>query len=75
MRGKWERKKPNWWQYRLAGSSRPFADVLQHREDGSSDSLWDALPTGRMIPLVEGVSLDEARAAVERHARQQADRE
>jgi len=28
-----------------------------------------------MIPLVEGVSLDEARAAVERHARQQADRE
>jgi len=65
--------KAELWHDRLTGSSHPFADVVRHREDGPSGSLWDALPTGGMISLAEGVSLEEARAAVERHAGRQTD--
>ncbi len=72
--GEWVRKKPFWWQYRLReGQERPYADILRQRQDGPGRALWDALPTGGigMAPLVEGVSLEEAKAAVEQHAAQQ----
>jgi len=72
MTGEWGRKKPFWWQYRLDGQEQPSADVLRQRQDGPGGALWDALPTGRigMTPLVEGVSLEEAKAVVEQHAAQ-----
>lgn len=70
MPDKWVRKRPHWWQYYLVDQERPFADVLRHREDGPEGALWDALPTGSFAPLVECVTLDEAKAAVERQALQ-----
>jgi len=71
--GEWVRKKPSWWQYRQDGQERPSADVLRQRQDGPGGALWDALPTGGigMTPLVEGVSLEKAKAVVEQHAAQQ----
>jgi len=68
--GTWERKKRYWWVYHEAGHEAPFADVLRQREDGPNGALWDALPAGGigLTPLVEGVALDEAKAAVEREA-------
>jgi len=73
MTGEWVRKKPSWWQYRQDGQERPFADVLRPRQDGPGRALWDTLPTGGigMTPLVEGVSLEGAKAAVEQYAAQQ----
>ena len=70
MTGEWERKKPHWWLYRVAGQEQPYAAVLRQREDGPKGPLWDALPIAGvgMAPLAEGVSLDEAKAAVERNA-------
>lgn len=71
--GEWARKKPHWWQYRLDGQTQPCADVLRRRENGLNVALWDALPMGGigMTPLVEGVLLEQAKAAVERHASRQ----
>ncbi len=72
MTGEWVRKKSSWWPYWRDGQERPSADVLRQREDGPNGALWDALPTGGigMVPLVEGVSLEEATAVVEQHATQ-----
>lgn len=66
MTGEWVRKRPYWWQYFVAGAdgAHHVADVLQQRE-GLGGGLWDALPTGSLAPLVEDVSLEEAKAAVE----------
>jgi len=68
--GEWECKTAYWWVYRVAGheGQGPFADVLCQREDGPNGPLWDAIPTPGMQPLVEGVTLNEAKAAVEREA-------
>ena len=76
MTGEWVRKTSTWWQYRLDGQERPSADVLRQRKDRPGRARWDALPTGGigMAPLVEGVSLEEAKATVERHAHLHANR-
>ncbi len=72
MTGEWVRKTSSWWQYRRDGQERPSTDVLRQRQDGLNGALWDALPTGGigMTPLVEGVSLEEAKAAIEQRAAQ-----
>ncbi len=76
MRGEWERKSDTVWAYRLAGAARPYGSVVQYRDTSRSYGDWDALVTaGRLdddTPIAEGVSFDEARAALERHAQQHA---
>jgi len=75
--GEWERKAPNWWTYYRFGRPRPYGNVVCHRGDGPADAAWDALvtagPTDDETAIAEGVSLDEARAALEQHAAQHAD--
>ena len=66
--GEWERKTPDWWQYRLTGAARPFADVLRQRADGPDGARWDALLGSGMRALAEGVSLEAAKTAVEHYA-------
>jgi len=78
MRGKWERKSDTLWTYRIAGTARPYGYVVQYRDAGRSDADWDATVTaGRLDDeqtVAERVSFDEAKAAIERHAQQHADR-
>lgn len=78
MRGEWERKAPNWLTYYRLGRPRPYGNVVCHREDGPADATWDAIVTGEAVgdegdetAIVAGVSLDEARAALEHHATRQ----
>ncbi len=77
MRGRWERKSPALWTYRLAGSTRPYGYVGQYKGSGRSDADWDATVTAERldddVTIAEGVSFDKARAALEQHAQQQAD--
>jgi len=72
MRGEWERKSDTVWTYRLAGAARPYGYVGQYKDTSRSYGDWDALVTaGRLADdttIAEGVSFDEARAALERHA-------
>jgi len=78
MRGEWERKSDTVWTYRLAGAARPYGSVVQYKDTARSYGDWDAtVRAGRLADdttIAEGVSFDEARAALERHAQQQADR-
>jgi hypothetical protein len=78
MTGEWECKAPNWWTYYRLGRPRPYGTVVCHREDGPTEARWDALvtagPADDETAIAEGVSLDEARAALEQHAAQHADR-
>jgi hypothetical protein len=78
MMGEWERKSDTVWTYRLAGAARPYGSVVQYKDTARSYGDWDATVTaGRLDDdrtIAEGVSFDEARAALERHAQQQADR-
>jgi len=80
--GEWECKAPNWWTYYRLGRPRPYGNVVCHREDGPADAAWDALVTagpseeatgdeGDETTIVAGVSLNEARAAMEHHAARQ----
>ena len=77
MRGSWERKSPTLWTYRLVGATRPYGYVGQYRDAGRSDDDWDATVTAHRldddVTIAEGVSFDEARAALEQHAQQHAD--
>ncbi len=73
--GEWECKAPNWWTYYRLGRPRPYGNVVCHRGDGPADAAWDALVTGEApgdesdeTAIATGVSLDEARAALEQHA-------
>ncbi len=68
MSGRWVRKKPYWWQYYLPDTAHPVADVLQRRAEGPQGGFWDALLVSEMRSVVEGVSLEDAKAAIERHA-------
>jgi len=74
MRGKWERKSDALWTYRLAGAARPYGYVVQYRDTARSDADWDATVTAGHLDddttVAEGVSFDEAKAAIERHAQQ-----
>ncbi len=75
MRGEWERKSDTLWTYRLAGAARPYGYVGQYKDAGRSDNAWDATVTALHLDddttIAERVSFDEARATLERHARQQ----
>ena len=77
MTGKWERKSPALWTYRLVGATRPYGYVGQYKGSGRSDADWDATVTAHRldddVTIAEGVSFDEARAALEQHAQQHAD--
>jgi len=71
--GEWERKAPDWWTYYRPSRSRPYGNVVRHREDGAAEvAAWDAIvtagPTGDETAIAERVSLDEAKAAIEQHA-------
>ncbi len=78
MRGKWERKSDALWTYRLAGARRPYGYVGQYKDEGRSDTAWDATVTAMRLDddtiIVERVSFEEARTALEQHAAQHADR-
>ncbi len=78
MTGEWERKSDTVWTYRLADAARPYGSVVQYRDTSRSYGDWDAMVTaGRLdddTTIAEGVSFDEARAALERHAHAAADR-
>jgi len=77
MRGEWERKSDTVWSYRQAGAARPYGSVVQYRDTSRSYGDWDATVTaGRLdddTTIAEGVSFDEARAALEQHDAQQCD--
>ncbi len=77
MRGRWEHKSDTLWTYRLADAARPYGYVVQYRDAGRSDADWDATVTaGRLDDeqtVVERVSFDQAKAALEQHAQQHAD--
>ncbi|MDQ2829687.1 MAG: hypothetical protein M3Y74_11635 [Chloroflexota bacterium] len=77
MRGEWECKSDTVWSYRLAGDPRPYGSVVQYRDTARSYGDWDALVTAGGLAddttIAEGVSFDEAKVALERHAQQQAD--
>ncbi len=76
MMGKWERKSAALWTYRLAGAARPYGYVGQYKGSGRSNADWDATVTAMRldddVTIAEGVSFDEARAAIERPAQQHA---
>ncbi len=78
MRAKWERKSDTLWTYRIEGAARPYGYVVQDRDTGRSDAAWDATVTATRldddITIVEHASFEEARAALEQHAAQHADR-
>lgn len=78
MTGEWERKRDTVWTYRLADAARPYGSVVQYRDTSRSTGDWDATVTaGRLADdrtIAEGVSFDEATAALERHAHAAADR-
>lgn len=75
MTGKWERKSPALWTYRLVGATRPYGYVVQYKDTGRSNADWDATVTADRIDddqiVAEGVSFDDAKAALEQHAQQQ----
>jgi len=67
--GEWEHARSYWWQYRTSRTARPFAGVIQQREPGpDGPPLWDVRAVTGVVPLVEGVMLEEAMAVVERAA-------
>jgi len=76
--GEWERLGPSWWAYRRGDQERPYGYALRQRQDGPLDVVWNAIvlgwECGKDETIVEGVSLEEARAAVERHAQLERDR-
>ncbi len=78
MTGEWERKSDTVWTYRLADAARPYGSVVQYRDTSRSYGDWDAMVTAGCLDddttIAEGVSFDEARAALERHAHAAADR-
>ncbi len=78
MTGEWECKSGTLWTYRLAGAARPYGYVVQYKDTGRSDAAWDATVTATRLDddtiIIERVSFDEARAALEQHAAQHADR-
>jgi len=77
MRGKWECKSDTLWTYRIGGAARPYGYVVQYKDEGRSDTAWDATVTATRLDddttIVEHASFEEARAALEQHAAQHAD--
>ncbi len=70
--GEWERKSDTLWMYRLTGAARPYGSVVQFKDTRNSDPVWEATVTAARLDddttIAERVSLDEAKAAIERHA-------
>jgi hypothetical protein len=79
MRGKWERKSDALWTYRIGNAARPYGYVGQYKDEGRSDAAWDATVMATRLDddtiIVERVSFEEARTALEQHAAQHADHE
>jgi len=77
MRGKWECKSDTLWTYRIGNAARPYGYVVHDKDEGRSDAAWDATVMATRLDddtiIVERVSFEEARAALEQHAAQQAD--
>ncbi len=59
------------------GAARPYGYVGQYRDTGRSDAAWDATVMATRLDddtiIVERVSFEEARTALEQHAAQHAD--
>ncbi len=76
MRGEWKRRSDTLWTYRIAGAARPYGSVVQDKDTGRSEDAWDATVTATRLDddtiIVERVSFDEAKAALEQHAAQHA---
>ncbi len=77
MRGTWQRKSPALWTYRLADAVRPYGYIGRFKDTEHGTPAWDATVTATRLDddltIAEGVSFDEARAALEQHAQQHAD--
>lgn len=73
--GEWDCKRGAIWTYRVDDQARPYGYALARpRQRGT----WDALVLGAEVDgdmtLAEGVTLDEAKAVVERHVARHAGR-
>jgi hypothetical protein len=70
--GQWTQQSAHAWVYRVPDRTRPFGYALRQREDGPAGARWDALLVGSGIAkdtlLLDGVAVQEAKAAVERAA-------
>ncbi len=77
MRAKWERNSDALWTYRIGNAARPYGYVGQYKDEGRSDAAWDATVMATRLDddtiIVERVSFEEARTALEQHAAQHAD--
>ena len=70
--GTWERKSETFWMYHLPGEALIYGYVVRRLPAVPSAMAWDALvasPRGKEdLPVRSGVSLDEAKGAIERAA-------
>jgi len=70
--GEWERKSNTLWTYRIRGAARPYGYVVQYKDTRNSAPVWEATVTTARLDddttIAERVPLDEAKAAIERHA-------
>ena len=70
--GEWTRQTENAWVYRVPDRTRPYGYALRQCVDGPTGAAWDAILVGNGIDkdavLVARVSLERAKAAVERAA-------
>lgn len=70
--GEWECTSDTLWMYRLTGAARPYGSVVQYKDTAHADGDWDATVTAARLDddttIAEGVSFDEAKAAIEQHA-------
>ena len=77
MRGKWECKSDTLWPYRIGNAARPYGYVGQYKDEGHPYTAWDATVMATRLDddtiIVERVSFEEARTALEQHAAQHAD--
>ncbi len=66
--GEWERKRVDWWAYRVPGFARPYGHVVRHREDGPEGAVWDAIviaePPDDETVIAERVSFDRSQSGV-----------
>lgn len=66
----WTQQSAHAWVYHMPDRTRPFGYALRQRDDGPTGARWDGLLVGRGIDketlLVEGVTLDAAKEAIER---------
>ncbi len=68
--GEWTQQSAHAWVYHVPDRTRPFGYAVRQRHDGPSGALWDGILVGHGIDkgtlLVEAVTLEAAKAAIER---------